>query len=189
MYGEDSVYIDSYATLTWGPGNIDVDPLFETGPICDYHLSMGSPCIDAGNPAPEYNDPEDPLNPGYALWPAMGYLRNDMGAFGGGGVGYWLSADEEQEEGPPFQGTFSLGLFPNPFSSSCTVCFKLDEPSHVDLSVYDLSGRLVDVVSDEYVPSGMHSRHMDGSGFSSGVYLIRLTAGGVSESRRCVVVR
>jgi len=83
MYGQDSVYIDTYATLDWGPGNIDVDPLFETGPICDYHLSMDSPCIDAGNPDPEYNDPEDPFNPGYALWPAMGYLSNDMGAFGG----------------------------------------------------------------------------------------------------------
>ena len=189
QYGQDSIYIGSLATLDWGPGNIDADPLFESGPICDYHLSMSSPCVDAGNPSVEYNDPEDPFNPGYALWPAMGYLRNDMGAFGGGGVGYWLSAEEEQEEEPLFQGTFSLGSFPNPFTSSCTVCFKLDEPSYVDLSVYDLSGRLVEVVSDEYVAAGMHSRHLDGSGLASGVYLIRISAGGVSETRRCVVVR
>ena len=189
QFGQDSIQADPQAELYWGPGNIDADPLFESGPICDYHLSMSSPCIDAGNPSVEYNDPEDPFNPGYALWPAMGYLRNDMGAFGGGGVGYWLSAEEEQEEEPLFQGTFSLGSFPNPFTSSCTVCFRLDEPSHVDLSVFDLSGRLVDVVSDEYIPAGMHSRHLDGSGLASGVYLIRISAGGVSETRRCVVVR
>jgi hypothetical protein len=44
--------------LNWGPGNIDADPLFvdadgpdddpNTWQDNDYHLSAGSPCIDAG---------------------------------------------------------------------------------------------------------------------------------------------
>jgi hypothetical protein len=49
----------------------------------DCHLSSFSPCIDTGNPDTLYNDPEDFSNPGNALWPAMGGLRSDMGAFGG----------------------------------------------------------------------------------------------------------
>ena len=37
-------------------------------------------------------DPEDPNNPGSALWPALGGLRNDMGAYGGpGAVNWWPS--------------------------------------------------------------------------------------------------
>ncbi|MBD3299103.1 MAG: hypothetical protein GF341_10640 [candidate division Zixibacteria bacterium] len=63
-----------------GTGNFDSDPLY-TGP--NYHLGDGSPCIDAGDPATAYNDPEDPQSPGSALWPALGGLRNDVGAFGG----------------------------------------------------------------------------------------------------------
>jgi len=186
-FGQDSIRVDSLAILYWGPGNIDTDPLFETGPLGDYHLSMSSPCIDAGNPASEYNDPEDPFSPGYALWPAMGYLRNDMGAFGGGGVDYWLTVEEE--EFSPVERELSLRFFPNPLSSSCTVLYQLEEASEVNLSVFDLSGRLVETLVDEFVPSGMYSEHFDSSELCSGMYLIRLTAGGFSTSGRCVIVR
>ncbi len=48
-----------------------------------FYLSATSPCIDKGHPDESYNDPEDPNNPGFALLPAKGTVRNDMGAFGG----------------------------------------------------------------------------------------------------------
>ncbi|MCD4848982.1 MAG: right-handed parallel beta-helix repeat-containing protein [Candidatus Aegiribacteria sp.] len=185
--GIDSIWIDPTSTLIWGPGNIDIDPQFETGPLGDYHLSYGSPCIDAGNPDWEYNDPEDPFNPGYALWPAMGTTRNDMGAFGGGGVNYWLTVEEEESSAP--ETALVLKSFPNPFSSSCTVCYQLEYPSQVNLSVFDLSGRLVETLVDEVVPAGMYSEYLYGSGLCSGIYLIRLVADEHAASRRCVIVR
>jgi hypothetical protein len=46
--GEGGVYLDETATLHWGPGNIDTDPLFVDPDVGDYHVSAGSPCIDAG---------------------------------------------------------------------------------------------------------------------------------------------
>lgn len=64
-----------------GTGNIDVDPAFTN--LTDFYLSAGSPAIDAGNPAAVYNDIEDPNSPGNALFPGMGTVRNDMGAWGG----------------------------------------------------------------------------------------------------------
>ena len=63
-----------------GFANINLDPQF----VGHYHLDIhNSPCIDAGNPDSIYNDAEDPNNPGFALWPAVGTLRNDMGFYGG----------------------------------------------------------------------------------------------------------
>jgi parallel beta-helix repeat protein len=72
-----------YSGCNPGDGSISADPLFVDPGNRDYHLQSGSLAIDAGDPDPAYNDPEDPANPGYALYPAMGTVRNDMGAYGG----------------------------------------------------------------------------------------------------------
>jgi hypothetical protein len=34
-----------------GTGNIDLDPLFVSAATGNYHISVGSPCIDAADPA------------------------------------------------------------------------------------------------------------------------------------------
>ena len=41
-----------------GIGNIDLNPEFVDTTWNDYRLQWGSPCIDTGNPAPHYNDPD-----------------------------------------------------------------------------------------------------------------------------------
>ncbi|MQY80473.1 MAG: T9SS type A sorting domain-containing protein [Bacteroidetes bacterium] len=52
-----------------GIGNIFSDPHFMSVENNNFRLAPNSPCIDSGNPAPEYNDPDG--------------SRNDMGAYGG----------------------------------------------------------------------------------------------------------
>ena len=54
--GEDAVHVDPGCTLNWGPGNIDLDPLFVDPVGSDYHISDASPCIDAGTDAGVYDD-------------------------------------------------------------------------------------------------------------------------------------
>ncbi|MFH2056709.1 MAG: right-handed parallel beta-helix repeat-containing protein, partial [bacterium] len=60
---------------------VDVDPLF--GDTLDFYLAANSPLIDVGDPSSYYDDVEDSTNPGLALFPALGTVRNDMGAYGG----------------------------------------------------------------------------------------------------------
>ncbi len=64
-----------------GHGNIDLDPEFSD--TVNYYLSSNSPCVDAGFPLTMYYDVEDLNNPSTPLSPALGGLRNDMGAYGG----------------------------------------------------------------------------------------------------------
>jgi len=64
-------------------------PLFVDNLNNDYHLQATSPAIDKGDPDQQYNDPEDPGNPGNALSPALGTIRNDMGAYGGPFASSW----------------------------------------------------------------------------------------------------
>jgi hypothetical protein len=79
-----------------GAGNINQDPQL-------YHpylfLSVMSPCIDYGSAPPTYYDPEDPSNPGNAVWPARGGLRNDIGAYGGPGSFSFEKGDDSDGDG------------------------------------------------------------------------------------------
>ncbi len=63
-----------------GQGNQTLYPDFMP---MGFLLSAASPCIDSGSPASEYNDAEDPGSPGSALFPAQGFLRSDVGCYGG----------------------------------------------------------------------------------------------------------
>ena len=80
--GQSSVFVDPDATLYWGDGMIDEDPLFVTKKGFDYVLHPLSPCIDAGDPG---------LGDGI-YWPPKynNGPRSDMGAYGGPGNVGWL---------------------------------------------------------------------------------------------------
>ncbi|MCK5051962.1 MAG: right-handed parallel beta-helix repeat-containing protein [Candidatus Cloacimonetes bacterium] len=54
--GEDGIVTNNNGTVNWLDGNIDSDPIFVDPINGDYHLSINSPCIDAG-------DPDSPLDP------------------------------------------------------------------------------------------------------------------------------
>ncbi|MCD4709008.1 MAG: right-handed parallel beta-helix repeat-containing protein, partial [Candidatus Sabulitectum sp.] len=148
----------SYSDIQGGyPGteNINDTPCFIPGTLSNYHLNPdSSACIDAGNPASEFNDPEDPSNPGFALWPALGDLHNDMGAYGGSGVCYWVSIEEENTQVENV--AISMHLSPNPFTSSLSIGYRLLEPGEVRLCLYDLSGREIAVLVSDFLAPGNH---------------------------------
>ena len=63
------------------PDLISGDPGFVDPVGRDFQLGEKSPCIDAGDPDPTFND--------HSLPPGMGSVRNDMGAYGGPGNSGW----------------------------------------------------------------------------------------------------
>jgi hypothetical protein len=74
--------------------------------------------------------------------------------------------------------------FPNPFNPTTTISYQLPVNSHVTLIVFDVLGREVATLVNEQRPAGSYSvqwnaRQTTGgraSGFSSGVYLMRMWA-------------
>jgi len=66
--------------------------------------------------------------------------------------------------------------FPNPFNPSTTISYFLSEHGRVHLSVYDILGRKIMELLDEYQEAGSHSVLFQPENLTSGVYFARLTA-------------
>ena len=87
--------------------------------------------------------------------------------------------------------TFVLhAAYPNPFGVSATIPFETPEATYVRLVVFDVLGREVDVLIDEWVEASRHEATLDASGLPSGVYLVWMTTGtGFTQTRRVTLMR
>ncbi len=79
--------------------------------------------------------------------------------------------------------------YPNPFNPTTVVSFQLPVVSKVTLVVYDVLGREVTTLIDETKPAGGYSVQWDASRFASGMYLVRLTAGRFTATRKILLLR
>ncbi len=77
---------------------------------------------------------------------------------------------------PAVPAAFLIGNYPNPFNPTTNVEYQIGKTSKVTIEVYDLLGQVVAVLADGIVSSGTHTAVFDGTGFASGVYLLRLVA-------------
>ena len=177
-----------------GIGNIDEDPLFVGTGVYTFSLLEDSPCIDAGNPDPIYYDPQDPTNPGYALFPAMGTTINDMGAYGGPNAIGWLSVGVEDNVIVQTPEIFLYQNYPNPFNPTTTIKYQLPENSKVELTVYNLKGQKVKQLVSEQLSAGRHSVVWNGKdnnnkSVSSGIYFYKLKTANFEKTRKMILLK
>lgn len=78
---------------------------------------------------------------------------------------------------------------PNPFSNRTTIHFSLARAQRARLSIYDVTGRRVVALLDEFLTAGPHSLVFDGSQLSAGTYFCRLEGAGATRSRRLTLTR
>jgi len=74
------------------------------------------------------------------------------------------------------------------------VAFTLDHGGPVRIVVHDVAGRVVRTVLDEVRPTGAYDvewngRDDTGQPVASGVYLVKLTTNGQTDTQRGVIVR
>lgn len=85
-------------------------------------------------------------------------------------------------------------VFPNPTRDRAHIAFRTPGPGVVRIGVYDVEGRFVARVFEGDPGEGVHDLHWDcrdegGSPVPPGVYLVRYSGHGHSESRRFVITR
>ncbi len=171
-----------------GAGNIDVSPMFADS---NYYLLSASLCIDKGDSSTIYNDPEDPNNMNHALYPAMGTLRNDLGAYGGP-LAKILSniLIGIKQPGSNVPASFVLYQnYPNPFNPGSNIKFQIAKTGFVKLIVYDALGREISNLVNEELTAGTYTVNWNAAGFASGVYFYTLKTDNYSDTKKMILLK
>ena len=97
------------------------------------------------------------------------------------------------EGAPPVQMVLEQNR-PNPFNPTTSIAYRIDQPGMVNLSIYDVSGRLVKELVNQEQRAAAYEMIWDGldsegKKASSGVYYYRLNTERASETRKMVLIR
>lgn len=174
----------------FGTGCIDKYPFFVDTAGNNLHLQDSihcghprySPCIDAGNTA--FQDSIIHCNWG------LGAVRSDMGAYGGKGSAYIGI----KKTGTTIPEGYELGQnYPNPFNSSTIIKFQIanvgQSSQTVILKIFDITGKEVATLVNEYLKPGTYEVRFDASDFSSGVYFYIMSSGEFNETKRMILLK
>lgn len=79
--------------------------------------------------------------------------------------------------------------FPNPFNPLTTINFSIEEPGYVILKVFDILGKEVRTLIDEYKQQGNYSTQFNAENMPSGIYTYQLTANGKTLTRKMLLLK
>jgi hypothetical protein len=79
--------------------------------------------------------------------------------------------------------------FPNPFNPRTTISFTIPTESHVTLEIFNVTGEKVATLVDGTRTAGLHLVPFDATGLSTGIYVYRLTAGDMRETRKMILLK
>lgn len=79
--------------------------------------------------------------------------------------------------------------YPNPFNPSTTIKYSIPNSDIVNIKVFDILGREVAVLLNEYKPAGTYNIEFNASRFASGVYFYQLHSGNYVETKKMVLLK
>jgi Secretion system C-terminal sorting domain len=108
--------------------------------------------------------------------------------FAGGSLKISSSVDSPAETSIP-QSFYVNQNYPNPFNPSTIISYGTPKNGIVTAKVYNLLGQEIATLFAGYQNAGVHSLTFDASNLCSGIYLYRIQAGNVVETKRMVVMK
>jgi hypothetical protein len=80
-----------------------------------------------------------------------------------------------------------INIFPNPFSNLTTIMFTNIEAKMTSLKIYDISGKLIMTLVDQFLIQGDYSIDWNAENAGDGIYFLQLISGDNIQSRKIII--
>ena len=134
-----------------------------------------------------WNEIGDPTGPDHMNYVYVGFAGADLDLA--------VSDNNSDETESIIPDNFELTQnYPNPFNPSTTINFSVPSLSDVNISVYDINGKLVNTLLNNTVSAGSYDvvwngDDLNGNKVSSGIYMYNLTIGTKSNTNKMILVK
>ena len=95
----------------------------------------------------------------------------------------------EDESSEIISGLSVKSAYPNPFNPSTNIEYSISQSGNVKISIYDVTGRQVDVLHNEYQSNGSHSVVWNAINSPSGIYYIQIQAQSDVYTQKVVLLK
>lgn len=79
--------------------------------------------------------------------------------------------------------------YPNPFNPSTNISFDLPSSSKVRIEVFDITGRLVSVLTNQVYEAGSHQVVFNAKGLATGTYIVKANLAGTVKTQTITLVK
>lgn len=79
--------------------------------------------------------------------------------------------------------------YPNPFNPTTTIRFSVPLSGNITMKIYDILGREVKTLLNEYKQSGTYEISFDGSRLASGVYFYQIKTGAFIQTKKMLLIK
>jgi arabinogalactan endo-1,4-beta-galactosidase len=84
---------------------------------------------------------------------------------------------------------YDFEIYPNPFNPNTTIEYIISASSHTSIVIYDLLGREVATLVDNFKNAGNYNVHWMANNVPSGVYFCRIESGNFFETKKIVLLK
>ncbi len=82
-----------------------------------------------------------------------------------------------------------LDCYPNPFNPTTKISYVIGKPGMVSIEIYDIIGRVVKTLVNDYKYPGSYIVEFDGSNLSSGIYFYKFKAGNMTTVKKMMLIK
>ena len=84
---------------------------------------------------------------------------------------------------------YNITAYPNPFNPSTTISYSIPYSNNTVIKIYDVLGREVQTLVNEYKTAGTYKINFNASSLSSGIYLCRIESGRYVSTKKLMMVK